>query len=509
MGEMKRYVILPAFGFESPLLAQSPKLRAVGATVKLAARHGATRSSSGGVAGTKMRVLHSTHENGPKLVEMTEEGELNLRAEVPGIKVIPLTFYRKMRVEHHVEHRLKRSAAAASVGMTVHVLNKKTSEPVAGARIVAFTNFEREEGAEATSARSGAAKLKLTPGIAIDRLYVYGPMGYWGHYARGFKLKDGANFELSPIDLEKDMSLLGRFASGLPVDGGKSVKVAVVDSGVARDHPGLPNATGGLNLVLDEIRNNPGAESEWGPAKKDGEHGTHVAGIIGAGPFGKVAVRGVSPGVELRSYRVFPNDGGDATNYDIMNAIDRAVLDGCDIINLSLGGGDEDEAVRAAVGKALDKGVVVVAAAGNDGRRSVAYPAALASCVAVSAMGARGSFPKESTEELDAIKPFGDPDQDCFVAAFSNIGPQIDVIGPGVGVVSTVPEKGYAVMSGTSMACPAVAGIAAYLLASDPAISKAKKSDRAKLLKDALYENCRTKGFGRDYEGFGYPRGKV
>jgi subtilisin len=213
--------------------------------------------------------------------------------------------------------------------------------------------------------------------------------------------------------------------------------------------------------------------------------------------------------VELRSYRVFPNDGGDATNYDIMNAIDQAVLDGCDIVNLSLGGGDEDEAVRAAIGKALDKGVLVVAAAGNDERQSVSYPAALASCVAVSAMGAKGSYPKDSTEEFDVMRPFGDPDRDCFVAAFSNIGPPIDVIGPGVGIVSTVPQEAYAVMSGTSMACPALAGVAAHLLGSDPALLDAKKSDRARLLKEALFENCRKKGFGRDYEGFGYPRGKV
>jgi subtilisin len=504
---MKRYVILPAFGFESPVLAASSKLRSVGETVRLEARHGT--SSSGGPAAKRMHVLHSTHENGPKLVEMTEDAELNLRAELPGVKVVPLTFFRKMRVEYRVEHRLRLSAATASVASTVQVSNKQTSRPVAGARIVAYTNYERREGAEATSAKNGAAKLRLKPGTAIDRLYVLSPAGYWGYYARSFKLKADVRIGLSPIDLEKDTSLLGRFTSGLPVDSGNAVKVAVVDSGVARDHPGLPNAKGGLNLVLDETQGNLGAQTEWGPAKKDGEHGTHVAGIIGARPFGKIAIRGVAPGVELRSYRVFPDNGGDATNYDIMNAIDRAVLDGCDIVNLSLGGGDEDEAVRAAIGKALDMGVVVVAAAGNDGRRSVAHPAALASCVAVSAMGARGSFPKDSTEESEAIKPFGDPDQDSFVAAFSNIGPQIDVIGPGVGVVSTLPEKGYGVMSGTSMASPAIAGIAAYLLASDPAMLNAKKSDRAKLLKEALYQNCRTKAFGRDYEGFGYPRGKV
>jgi subtilisin len=269
----------------------------------------------------------------------------------------------------------------------------------------------------------------------------------------------------------------------------------------------LPNATGGFNLVFDETFNDVNATTEWGPAKKDGEHGTHVAGIIGAQPAGDSKVRGVAPGVELRSYRVFPNGGGGATNYDIMNAIDRAVLDGCHIVNLSLGGGDEDEAVRAAIGKALDQGVLVVAAAGNDGRRAVSFPAALSSCVSVSAMGRRGTFPKGSTEEADVAKPFGSTDAAAFMAAFSNIGPQIDVTGPGVGVVSTLPDNAYGVMSGTSMACPAVAGLAAYLLASTPPILKAKKTERVQLLKDALYTSCRRMGFGRDYEGFGLPSG--
>ncbi|MEK1902871.1 MAG: S8 family serine peptidase [Rhizobium sp.] len=68
----------------------------------------------------------------------------------------------------------------------------------------------------------------------------------------------------------------------------------------------------------------------------------------------------------LRSYRVFRHTGGGATNYDIMNAIDRAVQDGCHIINLSLGGASEDEAVRTAIGRALDNRVLVIAAVGND-----------------------------------------------------------------------------------------------------------------------------------------------
>jgi subtilisin len=171
-------------------------------------------------------------------------------------------------------------------------------------------------------------------------------------------------------------------------------------------HPALPNVTGGANMVFDEIRDNADASGEWGPAAAEGEHGTHVAGIVGARPTAALNLRGVAPGVELRSYRVFPNAGGGAQNFDILSAINRAVQDGCHVVNLSLGGGSEDEAVRVAIGAALDAGTLVVAAAGNDYRKAVSFPAALESCVAVSAMGTAGTFPKGSVETAEVAKPY-------------------------------------------------------------------------------------------------------
>lgn len=503
MSESRRYVVLPAYGFLSPVLARTEMLSKVGPPVTLGVRPGSRRRGSTKAAAT-MRVLHSTHENGPKLVEMTPEAELNMRVANPALKVVPVVEYQKLSLQHRIARRAATSARRPSE-LAINIVDSSTGKPLQGAKIIAFTNFEFREGAEATSNRSGVAHLKLKPGVKLDRLYVYGPPGSWGHYASGVSLRDGETLGLTPIDLQDKGTLLPGFYGKLPLSAGQDVRVAVIDSGVAQHHPALPNVAGGANLVFDEINGNVDATTEWGPARKDGAHGTHVAGIIGARPTGDAKVRGVAPGVEIRSYRVFPNKGGGATNYDIMNAIDRAVADRCDIVNLSLGGGEEDEAVRAAIGSALDHGVLVVAAAGNDGRRSVSFPAALASCVSVSAMGRRGTFPRHSTEESDVAKPFGVPDKDAFIAAFSNVGPQIDVTGPGVGVVATVPDDAYAVMSGTSMACPAVVGLAAYLLASKQPIMDAKKHERAKLLQEALYASCRSQGFGRDFEGFGLP----
>ena len=83
---------------------------------------------------------------------------------------------------------------------------------------------------------------------------------------------------------------------------GTGVTVAIVDSGVDGNHPDLPHVSGGLNCVGDEVRNDPAAAQNWRPALSEGEHGTHVAGIIGGRGNN---FRGVAPGVTLRSYRCF------------------------------------------------------------------------------------------------------------------------------------------------------------------------------------------------------------
>ena len=298
--------------------------------------------------------------------------------------------------------------------------------------------------------------------------------------------------------------LLTQLYGSLPANAGEGVTVGIIDSGVDGTHPDLKNVSGGLNCVSDEVRNNPAAAKEWRPALSEGEHGTHVAGIVG-GRGTASGFRGVAPGVTLRSYRVFPDAGGGASNFDIAKAIDTAVAEKCDIINMSLGGGPKDDLTHAAIDRALDAGVVVIVAAGNDDRKPVAFPAAFSECTAVSAMGRVGSFPKTAIGTSDVAAPKGNPDTKDFVADFSNIGPEIDVTGAGVEIVSTLPGTGHGSMSGTSMASPAVAGFAAYVLAKDPALKQNAGAARSRALKDALYARCKPEGFGRDFEGFGLP----
>jgi subtilisin len=95
------------------------------------------------------------------------------------------------------------------------------------------------------------------------------------------------------------------------------------------------------------------------------------------------------------------------------------------------------------------------------------------------------------------------------VAAFSNIGPEIDVTGPGVGVISTMPGPAYGVMSGTSMACPAVTGAAARLLsapANAPILGGARDESRSNAIVQMLLQSCRLLRFGKDFEGLGLPQ---
>lgn len=496
---LKQYIVLPAYGFRSQTLAHAATLRA--ARLVAAALGGGDAAARPAIS--KVDVIDSVSADGPKLVRMTPETELQLRLEEPSLKIVPLVIYEKMRVIHEIKRAAAAAVSATSAQGAVLRIEDAAGAPLAGARIIAFSSFRTRAGDEGRTDANGEVHLRIASGTTLERIYVYGPPRHWGRFERNFNLADGARLQLEPIDLSQDFLALRRFRNALPLNAGQGVVVGIIDSGVDGDHPLLPNVSGGANMVLAETMGDPGQIADWGPAAVDGEHGTHVAGIVGARPAAGLDLAGVAPGVTLRSYRVFPHTGGGATNYDIMNAIDRAVQDGCHIINLSLGGGEEDEAVRAAIGSALDSGVLVIAAAGNDGRKPVSFPGALPFCIAVSAMGWTDSFPPSSSEASDIARPYGA--HQTFLGAFSNFGPQIDLTGPGVGVVSTLPGGTFGAMSGTSMASPAVAGYAAFLLAEDSIILGLNGADRGTALRDRLFGSAIPLGFGRDYEGFGLP----
>ncbi|HAN03683.1 MAG: hypothetical protein A2X29_00505 [Elusimicrobia bacterium GWA2_64_40] len=206
---------------------------------------------------------------------------------------------------------------------------------------------------------------------------------------------------------------------------GRGVKVAVVDTGVDYNHPDLaPNYKGGYNAVT------PGAS----PLDDQG-HGTHVSGTIAAVKDNNGVV-GVAPAVDLYGVKVLDKNGSGQYSW-IVAGIEWAIQNGMHVINMSLGGGSGTEAMKQVMTKAHEAGVTVVCAAGNDSG-PVNYPAKYPEAIAVSAS-----------------------DSSDRIASFSSRGAEIAIIAPGVSVYSTKKGGGYTSMSGTSMACPHAAGLAA------------------------------------------------
>lgn len=222
---------------------------------------------------------------------------------------------------------------------------------------------------------------------------------------------------------------------------GEGVKVAVIDTGVDNKNPQLSSAVD-ANAGDVFLKG-----AEGGPTNDEVGHGTKVAGIIAARPISGTGFVGIAPKATIIPIR--QNDAEGHGQADGMaRAIRHAVSVGAKVINISqdtAGGVDPGIVLKGAVEDALRKGVVIVAAAGNDGANGVhkdTYPASYPGVLAVAAS-----------------------DRNNERAVFSQPGPFVGVAAPGVDMVSTVPGRGQCVDSGTSFAAPYVAGVAALIVA--------------------------------------------
>lgn len=212
---------------------------------------------------------------------------------------------------------------------------------------------------------------------------------------------------------------------------GAGVKVAVIDTGMDYTHPDLKaNYAGGYNAIVTTAT----------PMDDQG-HGTHVSGTIGAARDSKGVV-GVSPGVSLYAVKVL-DENGSGEYSAIISGIEWAVQNKMNIINLSLGSNEDVKAVRNVITAAYTAGVTIVCAAGNNAG-AVLYPAKYPEAIAISA---------------------SNPDQANTITSFSSRGPEIAFIAPGLNINSTAKAGGYLIKSGTSMAAPHVAGLAALAIA--------------------------------------------
>lgn len=406
---------------------------------------------------------------------------------------MPEHFYYPQRLQYTIENRFKRTSQRPST-FNVVVREAKTKKPVVGALVVAFTNFATRTGEQAETDARGVARLPAFSGQTnIDQLFVYPKVGYWSFFQRNRVLLSGDALDLRPVTLPFADVRQFFYPQAASLNVGAGIRVGIIDTGVG-PHPDL-RITRGKNLVVGE---NP---ADFADAD---EHGTHVAGIVAARGDAPNRITGLAPGVELMAYRVFSRDiRRGASTFAIQKAIEEAIIDQCDLINLSLGGGQPDKAIEQALTDAFMNGIVPFVATGNDGRQPVSFPASFSLSVGVGAMGRRNTFPRGTTDELNLVKPPRGTDPLNYVAAFSNIGPEVDFIAPGVAIISTVPG-GYMPMSGTSMACPVATGVAARLLAARPDLLKMpRNADRSAAIIRFLVAKAKGLGFGATFEGNG------
>jgi subtilisin family serine protease len=244
--------------------------------------------------------------------------------------------------------------------------------------------------------------------------------------------------------------------------------IAILDSGVA-DHPDL-DVVARTDCTSGTCRDGTGTDV-YG-------HGTHVAGIAAAIDNG-IGTVGVAPGARIWSVKVL-GDSGDGTLSSLVAGIDwvTAHHDVIDAANVSIECGCVSAAVDTALSRSVASGVPYAVAAGNESRDGSSY--AISGDPDVMVVSALADFDGTSG---GTGSPTCLDDQDDTLADFSNFGPSVDLTAPGTCILSTYPG-GYATMSGTSMASPAVAGAAA-LLASDPAYHGDPAAIERRLVSDA------------------------
>ncbi|HSI67031.1 MAG TPA: S8 family serine peptidase [Planococcus sp. (in: firmicutes)] len=284
--------------------------------------------------------------------------------------------------------------------------------------------------------------------------------------------------------------------------GGSGINIAVLDTGVNVNHPDLANNVRQCKdfTFTRQIRDNSCTDRQG--------HGTHVAGSAMANGGGGSGVYGVAPQANLWAYKVL-GDNGSGSADDIATAIrhaaDQAVsLNTKVVINLSLGSSVESSLITNAINYAYSRGVLVVAAAGNTGpaEGTIGYPGAVTNAIAVAAL--------ENTIQ-NGTHRVADFSSRGFRATAGDYVIQkgdVEISAPGAAVYSTWYNGGYATISGTSMASPHIAGLAAKVWSQYPTATNTQL--RGDLQSRAYSYDILSgigAGYGDDYaSGFGFAR---
>jgi len=320
----------------------------------------------------------------------------------------------------HAKFQAKIALTIAGLGAQVVKLPAKKSRAELNAIVTQYKQDPNVEYAEVNGIMTIQRQVSLPPeALEVLKLCIIQPGGF---------PSDDPHF----AQLWGIMKIRGNCAWDTNIGAG-NITVAVVDTGVDYTHEDLAGTVRkGYDFVNDDT-----------DAMDDQGHGTHVAGTIAATLNNNKGVVGVSPNVRILAVKVLDSYGSGSWS-TVASGVVYAADKQARVINLSLGGSESTQTVKDAVNYAWKKGVLLACAAGNDGAGDPGYPAAYKNCLAVAAT-----------------------DQNDERASFSQYAPD-GVAAPGVSILSSLPGNNYESWSGTSMATPHVAGLAALLFSQNP-----------------------------------------
>jgi subtilisin family serine protease len=326
----------------------------------------------------------------------------------------------------------------------------------------------------ATDSASAAAEHARSYSATVDHVYQHAIHGYSAHMSATAAARlardprvllvqpDGVVTQAAqtlPTGIDRVDAELSPTAAINGVDERVNVDVAIIDTGIDLTHPDLNVYTAGAK------------NCSTGHSARDGNgHGTHVSGTVAALDNG-IGVAGVAPGARLWPVRVLNNSGSGSFS-SVICGIDYVTAHASEIevANMSLGGsgsdsacGSNQDAMHEAICNSVAAGVTYAVAAGNEGGDARNHvPAAYDEVITVSALADFNGQPG------GGAAPTCGADVDDTFANFSNFGADVDLIAPGVCILSTWKGGGYNTLSGTSMATPHVAGAAALYKATHP-----------------------------------------
>lgn len=244
---------------------------------------------------------------------------------------------------------------------------------------------------------------------------------------------------------------------------GSTIKIAIVDNAIDRNHQDLapnlwvnPGEIGSNNIdddgngYIDDMNGYDVGDNDNNPNPPNNsfDHGTHCAGISSARSNNNVGIASIGYSCKLICVKATSSSASPSSVTDGYDGVVYAVSAGADVISMSWGGSGSSTTAQNIITWASQQGAVLVAAAGNNNVNTMFYPAGYVECIAVAATGSNDSK-----------------------ASFSNYGSWIDISAPGNNIYSTLPSNGYGNMSGTSMACPLVAGLAGLMLSMNPLLT--------------------------------------